>query len=83
MIVLVIISIAIVIVTVQYNFYSLQRAILITVANSILIVMACVTIINPNFFWQRDEIITRLLAVSVVLLGIYLVYSAWTIYFTQ
>jgi len=83
MIVLVIISIAIIIVTVQYDFYSLQRAILITVANSILIVIACITIINPDFFGQRNAITTRLLGVLVVLLGIYLVYSAWNIYFSQ
>ncbi len=63
--------------------YTLQRAILITVANSILIVTACITIINPNFFWQRDDIITRLLGVLVIALGIYLVYSAWNIYLSQ
>ncbi len=83
MIVLVIISIAIIIVTVQFDFYSLQRAILITVANSILIATACITIINPNFFGQRNAITTRLLGILVIALGIYLVYGAWNIYWSQ
>ncbi len=80
MIVLVIISIAIIIATVQFDFYSLQRAILFTVANSILIAIACIIIINPNFFWQGNAITTRLQGVLVIGLSLYLLFSAWNIY---
>ncbi len=83
LIVSVIISIAILIASSQFNIFSFQWAVLITAGFSIPIVLGSISMVSPNFFWQENAIIARIQGVLVIGISIYMVFNAWIIYFSQ
>jgi len=82
MIVSVIISIAILIASSQFNIFSFQWAVLITAGFSIPFALGCISIVSPNFFWHENAIIARIRGVLMIGISIYLVFSAWNIYWS-
>ena len=79
----IIIGIAILIASYQFDIYSFQWVALITAGFSILFVLGCIAIVSPNFFWQENAIIARIKGVLVIGISIYMVFNAWNIYWSQ
>jgi len=79
----IIIGIAILIASSQFDIYSFQWAALITAGLSIPFVLGCISIVSPNFFWQENAITARIKGVLVIGISIYMVFNAWNIYWSQ
>jgi len=79
----IIIGIAILIASSQFDIYSFQWAALITAYFCILFVLGCISIVNPNFFWREKAITARIKGVLIIGISIYMVFNAWNIYWSQ